>query len=207
MSSRENRRKKATIIIVSILIGTIILLGGLYILAIQMSRRFQGMIGAGLETGTVAPDFILKNLNGDDVQLSQFRGKVVLIDFWAVFCKPCVIVLPKIQEIHEKYNDEELVVLMINVSEDKNKIQKFIEENGYTFQVLLGSGNMNVQKNYGVIGIPHTYIIDKQGKVAYSRIGYGPGSEKLLISEIGKLLKGTSEWNWKTLIIELWIFQ
>lgn len=193
MSSRENRRKKATIVIVSILIGTIILLGGLYILAIQMSRRFQGMIGAGLETGTVAPDFISKNLNGDDVQLSQFRGKVVLIDFWAVFCKPCVIVLPKIQEIHEKYNDEELVVLMINVSEDKNKIQKFIEENGYTFQVLLGSGNMNVQKNYGVIGIPHTYIIDKQGKVAYSRIGYGPGSEKLLISEIGKLLKETSE--------------
>ncbi len=193
MSSRENRRKKATIVIVSILIGTIILLGGLYILAIQMSRRFQGMIGAGLETGTVAPDFILKNLNGDDVQLSQFRGKVVLIDFWAVFCKPCVIVLPKIQEIHEKYNDEELVVLMINVSEDKKKIQKFIEENGYTFQVLLGSGNMNVQKNYGLIGIPHTYIIDKQGKVAYSRIGYGPGSEKLLISEIGKLLKEKSE--------------
>lgn len=193
MSNRENRRKKATIIIVSILIGTIILLGGLYILAIQMSRRFQGMIGAGLETGTVAPNFILKNLNGDDVQLSQFRGKVVLIDFWAVFCKPCVIALPKIQEIHEKYNDEELVVLMINVSEDKNKIQKFIEENGYTFQVLLDSGNMNVQKNYGVIGIPHTYIIDKQGKVAYSRIGYGPGSEKLLISEIDKLLKETSE--------------
>lgn len=193
MSSRENRRKKATIVIVSILIGTIILLGGLYILAIQMSHRFQGMIGAGLETGTVAPDFILKNLNGDDVQLSQFRGKVVLMDFWAVFCKPCVIALPKIQEIHEKYNDKELVVLMINVSEDKNKIQKFIEENGYTFQVLLGSGNMNVQKNYGVIGIPHTYIIDKQGKVAYSRIGYGPGSEKLLISEIDKLLKETSE--------------
>ena len=193
MSNRENRGKKATIVIVSILIGTIILLGGLYILAIQVSRRFQGMTGAGLETGTVAPNFILKNLNGDDVQLSQFRGKVVLIDFWAVFCKPCVIVLPKIQEIHEKYNDEELVVLMINVSEDKNKIQKFIEENGYTFQVLLGSGNMNVQKNYGVIGIPHTYIIDKQGKVAYSRIGYGPGSEKLLISEIGKLLKETSE--------------
>lgn len=193
MSNRENRRKKATIVIVSILIGTIVLLGGLYILAIQVSNRFQGMTGAGLETGTVAPDFILKNLNGDDVQLSQFRGKVVLIDFWAVFCKPCVIVLPKIQEIHKKYNDEELVVLMINVSEDKNKIQKFIEENGYTFQVLLGSGNMNVQKNYGVIGIPHTYIIDKQGKVAYSRIGYGPGSEKLLISEIGKLLKETSE--------------
>ncbi len=193
MSNRENRRKKATIVIVSILIGTIILLGGLYILAIQVSRRFQGKTGAGLETGTVAPNFILKNLNGDDVQLSQFRGKVVLIDFWAVFCKPCVIVLPKIQEIHEKYNDEELVVLAINVSEDKNKIQKFIEENGYTFQVLLGSGNMNVQKNYGVIGIPHTYIIDKQGKVAYSRIGYGPGSEKLLISEIGKLLKETSE--------------
>lgn len=193
MSSRENRRKKATIVIVSILIGTIILLGGLYILAIQMSRRFQGMIGAGLEIGTIAPDFILKNLNGDDVQLSQFKGKVVLIDFWAVFCKPCVIALPKIQEIHEKYNDKELVVLMINVSEDKNKIQKFIEENGYTFQVLLGSGNMNVQKNYGVIGIPHTYIIDKQGKVAYSRNGYGPGSEKLLISEIDKLLKETSE--------------
>lgn len=193
MSNRENRRKKATIVIVSILIGTIILLGGLYILAIQVSRRFQGMTGAGLETGTVAPNFILKNLNGDDVQLSQFRGKVVLIDFWAVFCKPCVIALPKIQEIHKKYNDEELVVLAINVSEDKNKIQKFIEENGYTFQVLLDSGNMNVQKNYGVIGIPHTYIIDKQGKVAYSRIGYGSGSEKLLISEIDKLLKETSE--------------
>jgi peroxiredoxin len=168
-------------------------LGGLYILAIQMSRRFQGMMGAGLETGTVAPDFILKNLNGDDVQLSQFRGKVVLIDFWAVFCKPCVIALPKIQEIHEKYNDKELVVLAINVSEDKNKIQEFIEENDYTFQVLLGSGNMNVQKNYGVIGIPHTYIIDKQGKVAYSRIGYGPVSEKPLISEIDKLLKEASE--------------
>lgn len=66
---------------------------------------------------------------------------------------------------------------------------------------------MNVQKNYGVIDIPHTYVIDKQGKVAYSRIGYGPGSEKPLISEIDKLLKETSEWNRKTLIIELWIFQ
>lgn len=193
MSSRENRRKKATIVILSILIGIIILLGCIYILAIQISRRFQGVMGAGLETGTVAPDFILENLNGDDVQLSQFRGKVVLIDFWAVFCKPCVIALPKIQEIHEKYGNKELIVLAINVSEDKNKIQEFIEENDYTFQVLLGSGDMNVQKNYGVIGIPHTYIIDKQGKVAYSRIGYGLVSEKPLISEIDKLLKEASE--------------
>jgi peroxiredoxin len=193
MNSRESRRKKATIVIVSILIVIIILLGGLYILAIQMSGCFQGIVGVGLKTGTVAPDFILKNLNGDDVQLSQFRGKVVLIDFWAIFCKPCIIALPKIQEIHEKYNNKELVVLAINVSEEKNKIQEFIEENDYTFQVLLGSGNMNVQKNYGVINIPHTYIIDKQGKVAYSHIEYGPNNEKQLVTEIYKLLKETSE--------------
>jgi len=174
-----NNRKKGIIIlmIIAIFIVAVFVLGFIFI------QNFQGK---SIETDIEAPNFTLKNLNGEDVELSQLKGKVVLIDFWATYCKPCIIALPKIQEIHEKYSEDELVVLAINTGDKEDEIKSFIKENGYTFEILMADKDM--PGDYGVRAIPFTILIDKQGNISYTRIGYRPGGGQALISEIDKLL-------------------
>ncbi|MBU2597812.1 MAG: TlpA family protein disulfide reductase [Actinobacteria bacterium] len=190
----DNRKKGIIIlIIVAILIVVVFALGFLFIQNILSKfSEFPSIMGTkSIETGIEAPNFTLKNLNGEDVELSQIKGNIVLIDFWAVWCKPCVGKLPYIQSIHEKYGEESLVVLAINVSEKEEKIKSFIEENNYTFPVLIG--NKTVSNDYGAHAIPFVVLIDKEGTIRYTELGYRQGSEQKLINEIEKLLEETSK--------------
>ncbi|MGC9099742.1 MAG: TlpA family protein disulfide reductase [Caldisericum sp.] len=136
-----------------------------------------------------APDFSWKDNNGNVVKLSDLKGKVVLLDFWATWCGPCRMTIPHVEAIYEKYKDKGVVVIGINLDQgDLSKVQQFIKEQGMKYLVVTDP-NSQVAGLYGVNSIPRFFIIDKNGKIAKTIIGYDPNMEDVLSKEIDSLLK------------------
>lgn len=130
--------------------------------------------GSGME-GQTADNFTLPSLEGNKVELKDFRGKVVLLDFWATWCAPCRRAHPHIQSIHEDYKDDGLVVLGIN-NESERTAREYMEENDYTFRTLLDLNN-EVTGNYQVSAIPSVFIINREGDISTHLLGYQPESK------------------------------
>lgn len=137
--------------------------------------------------GEPAPDFALAALDGAEVRLAEQEGQVVLVDFWATWCGPCKEELPHIETFHRKYADSGLRVLALSTDLDDDTVQPFIDEHDYTFTVL--HADDAVQKDYGVSGIPVVYLVDRQGRVRWHRVGFGPGGKDEMAREIEQLLK------------------
>ena len=113
-----------------------------------------------------APDFSIKNLKGENVSLQNLRGKVVLIDFWATWCKPCVKSMPELQTLHEKYAAEGLAVLGISIDEQgAKKVPAFLEKHKITYAVGLDAGEKPAWEAYRVKVIPAMFLIDREGKI------------------------------------------
>ncbi|MBI5463623.1 MAG: redoxin domain-containing protein [Ignavibacteriales bacterium] len=132
-----------------------------------------------------AVDFALKNLDGSVVKLSELRGKVVVVDFWATWCGPCKASFPYLQKVYDKYKaNPNIVILAVNTWENKSGtervelVKKFIADNKYTFTVIYDEDNKYVEK-YGVEGIPTKFIIDKKGYIQFKKIGFGGGDEMM----------------------------
>jgi thiol-disulfide isomerase/thioredoxin len=124
----------------------------------------------GPEVGKLAPDFKLISLDKQEVSLSDFRGKPVLINFWASWCGPCRIEMPFLQEVYEEWNSKGLVMLAVNLQENPTTVKKFVENAGLTFPILLSPGNA-VPLSYNVRGIPATFLIDADGVIRDIKIG------------------------------------
>jgi TonB family protein len=140
--------------------------------------------------GKDAIAFALKDLDGNQVDLQTLKGKVVLLDFWASWCGPCVAELPHIEKLHKDFKDRGLVTLGVD-NEDAEIARAFIKKKGYTFTTLVDEGK-EVTMKYGVSGIPRVFIIDRDGKVKWQTLGYGSGKEVELRSAVEKILKGVS---------------
>jgi len=121
-------------------------------------------------TGSQAPDFRLPALEGQTVSLSNFQGKPVLINFWAVSCPSCRFEMPFIQEIFEEWSDKGLVILAINIGESPATVKRFIESYGFSFLVLLDTRG-DVARKYGIRPIPVSFFIDKDGIIKAVRVG------------------------------------
>ncbi|MGO1529206.1 MAG: TlpA family protein disulfide reductase [Senegalia sp. (in: firmicutes)] len=117
-----------------------------------------------LEKGKPAPDFTLKTLNGEDASLSDYKGKIVLINFWATWCKYCDEEMPDLEKLYNE-NKDDLVVLAVDVGEEEEKVRDYIEKGGYTFPVLLDKNSSIAQKNYYVSPYPTSYFIDEDGNL------------------------------------------
>jgi peroxiredoxin len=114
--------------------------------------------------GKPAPDFTLTDMAGKPVKLSSLRGKVVLLDFWATWCGPCRIEMPRVQKLHRDYRAKGLAVYGVNVGETATKVRPYLTKNGYTFPMLLDR-EKTVMEKYGVSGIPTLVIVDRKGMV------------------------------------------
>lgn len=116
-------------------------------------------------SSTMAPDFKLKDLDGKEVKLSDYKGKVVIINFWAVWCKYCVEEMPDLNELDkELQKDNEAVILAVNVREPVDTVKNFLTTNNINLKVLMDSDG-KISQTYGVQGYPTTVIINKYGSV------------------------------------------
>lgn len=132
-----------------------------------------------------ATDFSLSDLNGNRVSSKGLQGKNIYINFWATWCPWCVKELPDIEKVYQKYKDKSLVILAIDLGEDKETVNKFIQQNNYHFNVLLDSVQ-TVAQRYNISSIPVSIFIDKNGKIA-QRIT-GAMKEDQIIADIDKLM-------------------
>jgi len=123
-----------------------------------------GMAGRPPLVGGPAPEITLKDLQGQEVRLSDLRGKVVLLNFWATWCKPCKDEMPAMQASYDKLRDQGFVVLAVNELEDTEKVIEHVRKHGHTFPVVMDHDN-RVANQYGVVGLPASFLVDRQGIV------------------------------------------
>ncbi len=123
--------------------------------------------------GAEAPDFVLRGVDGKEVSLSHFRGKMVLLEFWATWCPPCRATVPELTAIQEKYYGKGLVVLGVSLDEGVDlpaKLSSFSKEFKINYRLLIG--DEETERAYNVSSIPMTFLIDRNGKVVASYVGY-----------------------------------
>jgi cytochrome c biogenesis protein CcmG/thiol:disulfide interchange protein DsbE len=123
---------------------------------------------AKLEDGSLANDFSLENLKGEQVRLSDLRGKVVVVDFWATWCIPCVEEMPYFQQYQKQYPD--FVMLGIDQEESISQVSSFLEGKGIDYQILMDY-NAKVAGSYKVFMLPTTFFIDKDGMIRFRHYG------------------------------------
>ena len=123
---------------------------------------------------TANMDFTMKDLDGKDVSLSSYKGKVVLLNFWATWCGPCKAEIPGFVELQEKYK-EQLVIVGFSVDDTAEKARQYAKQYKMNYPILLGEGREDVQDAYGPIwGIPASFIISKDGRVCRKHLGIAP---------------------------------
>lgn len=119
----------------------------------------------------MAPDFTLTDMQGVPVSLSQYRGKVVFLNFWASWCPPCKEEMPSMEALYQRLKKEDFVLLAINVEENgQQAVEQFLKEVPLNFPILLDQ-TQSVASLYKVHGLPHTFIIDREGKIVESVTG------------------------------------
>ena len=137
-----------------------------------------------------APDFSVRTLGGEDVRLSDFRGRPVWINFWATWCPPCRAEAPDIQEVYEAHESEGLVVLAISIGESTNTVADYIKRTGMTVTVGIDEGT-NVAAQYRIVGIPTHFFIDREGVLREWRIG--SMSKKTMESKVGEIMSPVAD--------------
>ena len=137
--------------------------------------------------GKPAPEVTLNTMDGEDIRLPDLKGKVVVLDFWATWCKPCVMGLPLVTKVTDELADQGVVFYAVNQLETETQVKSFLEEKGMEFAVVLDKDGA-AGKAFGVKGIPHSVIIDKKGVVRKVHVGFGPGMDEMLKEEILQLL-------------------
>lgn len=122
--------------------------------------------------GKPAPlNYTVKDMNGADVHLASFKGKIILLNFWATWCPPCKVEIPDLIALQEEYKDD-IVVLGFSVDDTAEQLQPFAAEYKMNYPVLVGLGHENIQEAYGPMwGIPVTIIIDRDGRIAKKQSG------------------------------------
>jgi cytochrome c biogenesis protein CcmG, thiol:disulfide interchange protein DsbE len=173
-----------------------IFLSGLLILGLAwifISRPTPGSVTNGLipapATGFLAPDFELETLDSQTVKLSDLRGRVVLLNFWASWCPPCKAEMPAIQQVYDDYQDRGFVVLAVNATnqDSRENAQAFLAENNLSFPVpldVLGETTLR----YKVSSFPTTFLIAPDGIIREVVVG-GPMAEAALRARVEKLLE------------------
>jgi thiol-disulfide isomerase/thioredoxin len=138
--------------------------------------------------GTEAKPFKLPLLAGGEFELAKEQGKVVVLDFWASWCGPCIKAIPVLLQTMAGFPEEKVKFIGVNQSEPAEQVKRFIEARGWQFTVALDAGQ-NVARQYGVQGIPHTVVVAPDGRVAWVKTGFGPNVEKELAEAVQRLLE------------------
>lgn len=141
-----------------------------------------------VRAGVEAPDFALRSSSGQNLRLSEYRGQVVMINFWATWCGPCRQEMPKLDEIFARYEPAGFALLGVNIDEDSAQAQRLADELGVTFPLLFDD-EQSVSRLYDVQAMPMTVMVDRDGEVRSVHYGYRPGMEQRYLDEVRALLR------------------
>ncbi len=146
---------------------------------------------AAVELSGAAPDFTLKALSGENIRLEEYRGQVVLVNFWASWCGPCRQEMPVLDRIHDRYAPMGFTVIGVSVDNDVSKARRLADQVNVSFP-LLHDGAGNVSEQYDVSAMPYSVLIDRDGQVQYIHRGFRPGDEAQYIDRLRDLLRGSA---------------
>ncbi len=165
------------------------LLGWLLVLLLALSG------GRARAIGEQAPDFSLRDVDNRAVSLSDYAGKVVLLNFWATWCQPCQVEMPQLDKLQRELGDKGLVVLAISTDDARSAstVKPLVKRNGYTFRVLLDKETKVVSMYNPAKTLPYSVLVDREGRIAYVHMGYTPGDEVEIREKIEALLAGTPD--------------
>jgi len=135
------------------------------------NSSFEFSNQVSIESGTSAPDFTFPGLDGKMIRLSDYKGKVVLVNIWATWCPPCVDEMPSMEKLYQKFKGENFEILAVSIDEPGLKaVAPFMKKSKLTFPALIDSEG-TIKTVYGITGIPESFIIDKQGILIKKIIG------------------------------------
>jgi peroxiredoxin len=138
--------------------------------------------------GQPSENFSLPDLAGKTVRLSDHKGKVIFLNFFATWCPPCRAEMPSMQKLAERLKGKNFVLLAVSVDRDLNKLKTFVAQNKYAFKILSDADGA-VAARYNVSGIPSTFIIDKKGKLVENVIGSRDWFEKTAVDRFEQLIR------------------
>jgi len=167
---------RKNLIILSVVLF-IVIVGAIAIFA--LGRAPQQTVPVMEAQAVSSIDFTLQDLSGKSHTLSDYRGKLVFLNFWATWCPPCRSEMPSMQKLYEKADKKKFVMLAVNAKEDVATVRAFAQKNGYTFPILLDP-DYKISGKYQVQAIPLTFLVDQQGNI------------------IGRIC-GAREWKWEQL--------
>jgi thiol-disulfide isomerase/thioredoxin len=165
---------------------------------VQFTATFAAEDGP-LQPGTAAPDFVSKDVTGKEIRVSTIKDKIIVLDFWATWCGPCMQSMPHAQEVAKKFKDQDVVVLAVCTSDTRAAFSQWVRSKQSTYPNISftcdpherGSATYDErasQKLYGVKGIPTQFVIGKDGKIAATFVGYQKGDDRL-DKALAKLVK------------------
>jgi peroxiredoxin len=142
---------------------------------------------AGSDSGT-APAFSLTALSGQQSTLSQYKGQVIMVNFWATWCGPCQQEMPLLEQMYKKYKPAGFTLIGVNVDKEAPAVKELLARKPVSFPVLLDPANQ-VSKAYHVDEMPSSVIIDRKGEIRYIHRGYRPGDENEYQDRIRQLIR------------------
>jgi thiol-disulfide isomerase/thioredoxin len=151
---------------VILIVVVIVLAGGLY----EISRRGSGTSKPVSSAGNPAPEFLLTGLDGKPLSLADYRGKVVLLDFWATWCVPCRAEIPHLVDFQKQYGGQGLQVVGISMDDDAKPVHEFYQQFKMNYPVALGTDKVATAYG-GVLGLPITFLIGRDGRIVAKYVG------------------------------------
>lgn len=137
--------------------------------------------------GEIAPDFTFSDQTGKQQRLSDLRGKVVLVNFWATWCPPCREEMPSLEALQKKIDQHDLVILALSIDDSWEPINKFMKQNEFTVPVY-ADFDKKISSRFGTFKYPETYLVDKEGRVAYKVVGAADWTSSEMLKFINVLI-------------------
>ncbi len=142
--------------------------------------------GPGPKAGEPAPEFTLQTLDGTPTSLKDYRGQVVMVNFWATWCPPCRSEMPDMEQVYQEKKQDGFTVLAVNIQEARDPIALFVNRFGLTFPILMDVAG-EVTQQYGIYSLPSSYFIDREARIA--EVNIGALSKAAIIKKVEAILR------------------